>query len=136
MIEINTTLAPFTLNDQFGDEHKVEYMPKLLICSFQKSTGTLLGEYFTQHDKSYLRQHDILLMADISAVPALLRKTIIIPKMKKYAFRVLLCVEDECGKQFPKEEEKLTILRFENNEIKEILFAGDIPSLQKIIEGE
>jgi hypothetical protein len=65
MIEQNSTIEPFTLNDQFGKEHTLEKMPKLLIFSFGKETGKLISNYFNAQDADYLRKHDIKLMADV-----------------------------------------------------------------------
>jgi len=135
MIEQNTTLDPFTLNDQFGDEHKVEQMPRLLICSFGKETGKLISSYFNAQSSDYLETHNIRLMADVSGVPSLLRKTIIIPKMKKYNFKILLSTDSDFSKQFPTEDNKLTVLKIDNNEVKTIFFIVDEAELKAVIEG-
>jgi len=135
MIEQKTTLEPFTLNDQFGKEHQLEKMPRLLICSFGKETGKLISSYFNAQESGYLEQHNIKLMADVSGVPSLLRKTIIIPKMKKYNFEILLSTESKFSKQFPTEEDKLTVLQIENNQIEKIFFVVDEAELKAVIEG-
>ncbi|NEW61049.1 hypothetical protein GSY74_07100 [Sulfurovum sp. bin170] len=135
MIDINTTVEPFTLNDQFGVEHNIQIRPKILICSFGKSTGKLISRYFDAQDKDYIRKHDIELMADVSGVPSLLRKTIIVPKMKKYSFDILLSDDKNFSKQFPAKEDSLTILKLENGVVKEIIFASDEDELKDAIEG-
>ncbi|SFV51695.1 hypothetical protein MNB_SV-12-1467 [hydrothermal vent metagenome] len=134
MIDINTTIEPFTLNDQFGVEHKIQVKPKILICSFGKSTGKLISSYFDELGSDYLRIHDIELIADVSGVPLLLRKTIIVPKMKKYSFEILLSDNKKFSKQFPEKEDNLTILKLENGVVKEILFASDEDELKDAIE--
>jgi len=135
MIEVNTTLAPFILDDQFGEETKVESMPKILICSFGKESGKLISNYFNAQSEDYISSNDIKLMADVSGVPSLLRKTIIVPKMKKYSFKILLSTESEFSEAFPQQDDKLTVLKFENNEVQEILFVGNEAELKSVIEG-
>jgi len=130
MIEQNSTIEPFTLNDQFGEEHHLEQMPKLLICSFGKETGKLISNYFNAQDTNYLTKHNIKLMADVSSVPSLLRGTFILPKMKKYSFEILISTESKFSEQFPREEDKLTVLKLENGVVQEIVFVADEAGLK------
>ena len=130
MIEQNSTIEPFTLNDQFGEEHRLEQMPKLLICSFGKETGKLISNYFNAQDANYLTKHNIKLMADVSSVPSLLRGTFILPKMKKYSFEILISTESKFSEQFPREEDKLTVLKLENGVVQEIVFVADEAGLK------
>jgi len=135
MIEQNSTIEPFTLNDQFGKEHNIDTLPKLLICSFGKETGVLISSYFNAQDSDYLEKHDIKLLADVSSVPSLLRKTFILPKMKKYSFEVLISTDSKFSERFPKEENKLTVLKLENGVVKEIIFSSNENELKDTIEG-
>ena len=135
MIDINTTIEPFILEDQFGTQHNIQVRPKILICSFGKNTGQLISEYFGEKGKDYLNQYDIELIADVSHVPSLLRKTMIIPKMKKYSFEILLSSDKTFSEQFPHKEENLTILKLENGVVKEIIYAKDADELKDAIEG-
>ena len=135
MIEQNSTIEPFTLKDQFGKEHTLDKMPKLLICSFGKETGTLISNYFNAQDSDYLAKHDIKLMADVSSVPSLLRSTFIVPKMKNYSFEILLSTDSKFSKLFPKEEDRLTILKIEDDVVKEVSFVSNEAELKEAIEG-
>jgi len=135
MIEQNSTIEQFTLNDQFGVEHTIEDMPRILICSFGKESGKLISSYFNLKSADYLMDNNIRLMADVSGVPSLLRKTIIVPKMKKYTFNILLSTESEFMQQFPQEEDSLTVLKLDNGIVQEILFVNDEAGLKEAIEG-
>jgi hypothetical protein len=135
MIDINATIEPFTLNDQFGIEHNVQIRPKILICSFGKSTGKLISSYFNARDKEYLNKHDIELMADVSGVPSFLRKTIIIPKMKKYSFEILLSSDKAFSKEFPQKENYLTVIKMANGVVTEITFCSNEDELIDAIDG-
>lgn len=134
MIAQNSTIEPFKLNDQFGEEHNISTMPSFIICSFGRESGTLISNYFNAQDESYLEKNKILLLADVSGVPSLLRKTIILPKMKKNSFKILTITDKEFAKQFPKEEDRLTILKFDNGIVQNISFAKDELELKNNIE--
>jgi hypothetical protein len=134
MIDINATIEPFKLNDQFGVEHNIQVRPKILICSFGKSTGKLISSYFDARDKEYLNKYDIELMADVSGVPSLLRKTIIVPKMKKYSFEILLSDDKKFSSRFPQKENNLTVIKMENGVVTEISFCSDKDELRDAIE--
>ncbi len=134
MIEQNSTIEPFKLNDQFGEEHNISTMPTFIICSFGRESGTLISTYFNTQDESYLEKNNIILLADVSGVPSLLRKTIILPKMKKNSFKILTITDKEFANQFPKEEDRLTILKLDNGKVQTISFAKDEVELKKAIE--
>jgi hypothetical protein len=134
MIDINATIEPFTLNDQFGVEHNIQIRPKILICSFGKSTGKLISSYFNARDKEYLNKYDIELMADVSGVPSLLRKTIIVPKMKKYSFEILLSNDKTFSNEFPQKEDNLTIIKMKNGVVTEIIYCSNEDELRDAIE--
>lgn len=133
MIEQNSTIEPFILNDQFGDEHNISKMPKIMICSFGKSSGQLISSYFNSQDENYLTTNEIILLADVSSVPSILRKTIILPKMKKNSFKILTITEKEFAKQFPQKEDSLTILKLDNGVVNSISFAKDENELKEVI---
>jgi len=128
-------MQPFTLKDQFGKEHTVTTMPKIMIISFGKETGQLISSYFNELGSEYLTKHDIKLIADVSGVPSLLRKTIIVPKMKKYNFEILLSTDKSFTEQFPKKDDKLTVLKIENNKIVDTIFVDSEAMLKGVIEG-
>jgi len=128
-------MQPFTLKDQFGKEHTITTMPKIVIISFGKDTGKLISSYFNELGQEYLTNHDIKLIADVSGVPSLLRKTIIVPKMKKYNFEILLSTDDSFTEQFDKKDDKLTVLKIENNEIVDTIFVDSEAMLKGVIEG-
>jgi len=134
MIERNSSIESFKLNDQFGKEHNLEQMPKFLICSFGKESGKLISSYFNAQESDYLTTHNIKLMADVSGVPSLLRKTIIFPKMKKYSFEILVSTESAFMKQFPQQEDSLTVLKLDNGTVSEVLFVSDEAGLKEAIE--
>jgi hypothetical protein len=135
MIDINATVEPFTLNDQFGVEHNIQIRPKILICSFGKSTGKIISSYFDAQGKEYIKKYGIELMADVSSVPSFLRKTIIVPKMKKYSFEILLSDDEKFSNQFPSKEDSLTIIKMENGVVSEIIYASNEDELKVAIEG-
>lgn len=128
-------MQPFKLNDQFGKEHSVESMPKIIVVSFGKDTGELIGNYFNAQDNNYLKKHDIKVIADVSGVPSILRKTIIVPKMKKYNFEILLSTDKEFTNQFSKKDGKLTVIKIENNQIIDTIFVDSQEMLKGVIEG-
>ncbi len=128
-------MQPFKLNDQFGKEHSVDSMPKMIIVSFGKDTGELIGNYFNTQDSNYLEKYDIKLIADISGVPSLLQKAIIIPKMKKYKFEILLSTDKNFTNQFIKKDGKLTVVKIENGQISDTIFVDSQEMLKGVIEG-
>lgn len=115
------TLPKIKLQDQFGQEFKVEDTDTLLIMAFEKDLSVVVNEFLKQQPGSYLATHHAKYISDISTMPSFITTMFALPKMKKYPFSVML-IYDDFGKQFNRVEGKITIYKLKKNKIEEIRY--------------
>ncbi len=113
---------------------KVPQTTKTVILAFSKGTGALVNDFLAAQDKLYLQKHHAIYIADIHNVPYIIAILIAIPKLKKHKHLIYLHDGDEFQKEVPNEEDKVTLLKFENNKVSEISFITTQDALQIAIQ--
>ncbi len=133
-IQIGSTIEGFELADQFGEEHKIESMPRTLVLTFEKAAGALVNDFLTRQAKGYLAQQNALYVADISRMPSLITRMFALPKMRKYPYTMLLEYNEDFHKNYPMEPKKVTVIKFdEQNRVTAIAFVDDEKALEQEI---
>lgn len=131
---VGQTVSPLELEDQHGNHTTLQAMPKTLIMAYEKGTGATVNEYLNAQDKGYLKKYNAVFIADISQMPGLVTKLFALPKMRKYIHTVLLIRDEQQGLRFPSKEEKITVMKFQDNLLKEVKFITTTAELKAAIE--
>ena len=131
---VGQSVAPLELEDQYGSHITLKAMPKTLIMAYEKGTGATVNEYLNAQDKGYLKKHNATFIADISQMPGLVTKLFALPKMRKYIHTVLLIQDEKQGLQFPSKEEKITVMKFQDNLLTQVTFITTTDELKAAIE--
>lgn len=120
-LTVGSDLPVLTVKDQFDKEFTIDAKVKTVIFSATKEESNVIKEFLAAKDKDYLTNNNIAYVADITGMPSLISKFIAIPKMKDYAFSILLIDEDNKA-LFPVEENKISIITLENSKVTNIKF--------------
>jgi predicted transcriptional regulator len=120
-LTVGSELPALTVKDQFDKEFTIDAKVKTVIFSATKEESNVIKEFLATKDKDYLTNNNIAYVADITGMPSLISKFIAIPKMKDYAFSILLIDEDNKA-LFPVEEDKISIITLENSKVTNIKF--------------
>lgn len=120
-LTVGSELPALTVKDQFDKEFTIDAKVKTVIFSATKEESNVIKEFLAAKDKDYLTNNNIAYVADITGMPSLISKFIAIPKMKDYAFSILLIDEDNKA-LFPVEEDKISIITLENSKVTNIKF--------------
>lgn len=120
-LTVGSDLPVLTVKDQFDKEFTIDAKVKTVIFSATKEESNVIKEFLATKDKDYLTNNNIAYVADITGMPSLISKWIAIPKMKDYAFSILLIDEDNKA-LFPVEEDKISIITLENSKVTNIKF--------------
>lgn len=131
---VGQSVAPLELEDQHGNHTTLTAMPKTLIMAYEKGTGATVNEYLNAQDKGYLKKYNAAFVADISQMPGLVTKLFALPKMRKYVHTVLLIQDEQQGLQFPSKEEKITVMKFQDNILAQVTFITTTDELKAAIE--
>jgi hypothetical protein len=120
-LTVGSDLPTLTIKDQFEKEHTVGANIKTVIFSATKAESATIKDFLATKDKDYLTNNNIAYVADITGMPSLISKFFALPKMRDYAFSILLIDEDNKA-LFPVEEDKISIITLENSKITDIKF--------------
>ncbi len=132
-VGIDSRVSPFELPDQFGRDHLVEDMPRVMILAFDKGTGEMVNQYLTRQEKGYLPNQDALFIADIARMPMLVARLFALPKMRKYQHTILLAYDEAFQEGFPRKKDHATVIHFGRTQaIEAITFVQD----DRELEGE
>ena len=132
-VGIDSRLPPFELPDQFGRNHVIKEMPKVLILTFEKSTGAMVNQYLTRQEENYLPSQNALFIADIARMPTPITLLFALPKMRRYEHTILLAYDRAFQESFPRKKGHATIIHFgQTQAIEAITFVQD----DRELEGE
>jgi hypothetical protein len=124
---------PFPLSewqDQFDENQQItDSTKKIFFISDMPASKILHGE-IENKESDFLTRHNSIIFSDIHRMPTLISKFVAIPKMKGYKYRMLLIRDEETGKLFPKEPEKITAITLDQKKIIKIEFISNLDELK------
>lgn len=120
--------------DQFGKKAVFKEMPQTLILTYEKGSSATVNDFLKTQDGAYLQKYNAVYVADISGMPTFITEAFALPKMRKFAYSVLLIRDEDQGLNFPGEEGKVTILKFKGNVLTAISYVSTPKQLQVAIE--
>lgn len=129
--KVGEKAEPINLKDQFNKEHNISKLPKTIVIAFEKESSYVFNEYMKDKNNNFLIKNDILFLADISQMPSFVTTAFALPKMREYTYNVLLISNENMAFRYPYKEEKLTIIKTQNNTIQSINFASSVSELEK-----
>lgn len=93
--KIGDTFPSLTLIDQFDKKIEVEIKGSVkVIISFEKEVSSGIKIFLDTQDDNFLVEHNITYISDISSVPSFLVNWVVLPKLKKFPFRVALMYDN------------------------------------------
>jgi hypothetical protein len=120
-LTVGSDLPALTVKDQFEKEHTIDANIKTIIFSATKAESATIKDFLATKDKDYLTTNNIVYVADITGMPSLISKFFALPKMRDYAFSILLIDEDNKA-LFPVQEDKISIITLVNSKITDIKY--------------
>jgi hypothetical protein len=123
-LKVGDTIPSTNYKDQFEKSHTINNSTKTLIIAFTRDGGNIVKDTLEPKGNKFLEEKGAMYLADISGMPSLISSFFAIPKMKKYSFNILLEQDKSLQDVYPYSEDKITILKLENNKIKEIKYVS------------
>lgn len=111
---------------------KVPLNTRTVLIAFDKDTGALVNEYLSTKNKYFLQRKKAIFIADINKMPTVITNMFALPKLRKYKHLIYLHYSDKFESAVPKKSEKVTILKFENQELKSISYISTKEELDKV----
>lgn len=118
-LKVNDSIGRFSLPNQFDKKVDVNSEAKMIIVTFEKDTSSDVNAFLNSKNRNFLVEHKALYIADISQMPSIITRLFALPKMRKYAYEILLIYSEDNNK-FSKEDEKISIYKLNNGVIQSI----------------
>lgn len=130
-ITIGSKLEPLSLNDQFDKPQQVDENTKRLVFVFKKDTGHTMREYFKTKTPEFIADNHIVMVADVSKMPSLIKEFVAIPDLQESKYSILLLDNEEFSKTFQNEANinKIMIVELDNLEVKKVVFLATTEQL-------
>ena len=119
---VGTKVESFTAKDQH--EKSFTFKPaetRFLLVSHDMETGKKANAALTALGKDYLPAKNAVYVANIHGMPGIGRM-FAMPKMKKYAHRIILGDDEELIAKFPEQKDKVTVLKLTDGKVSSIAY--------------
>lgn len=124
---------PFPLSewqDQFDEKQQITDSTKKIFFLSDMPASKIIHAELENKDSDFLTKHNSMIFSDIHRMPSLISRFVAIPKMKNYKYKLLLIRDDETGKIFPREPEKITAITLDKFKITKIEYISNVDELR------
>ena len=126
----------FKLPDQFNKPHHLTSDVKKVMFVFTKATGHIFKTFMADKDEKFLKERNMLVVADVSGMPTVILNTFAMPDFQKSKYPVLLIYDKNMAKRLKegKDANKVVLLTLDNNKVTKIEYAKDEKELAKLLK--
>ena len=125
----------FKLPDQFDKAVELKDNTKQVIFVFAKKTGHTVRELLKKEPKSYLPSRNTIFVADVSAMPTVIRNTFALPDFRKSPYSVALIYDENIAKVYKNgiDADKIIIVSLDNKVISKVKMLNGEDELKKAL---
>lgn len=125
-------LPQLTAVDQHGKPYGVTDETRRVLVSYDMGPGKQANNFLDEKGASYLPENQAVFVANIHGMPGVIANTFALPKMRKYAHRILIIDEAGLFEEWPQEKGKVTVFTLdEEGKVSDISYwspkSGDAP---------
>ncbi len=128
------TLKPVQLPDQFETKVSVDENIQWLIFSDDKEVSDKINQALDDLKITDVSKLKGAYVADISKMPSIVTTMFALPKMRKYAFKVLLDQDGAPTQSWPRQKGKASLLLLKKLEISEVKYADSTDDIKKFLQ--
>ena len=131
------SLQATSFENQWEKPVELNQQTKWLVVSQSKESGNIVKEAFEALELADLNQHQLVYIADISAMPSFVTKLFALPKMRDYAFPMALIQEEGqlAAMKLPlKDNESVAVLALEQLQVGEIQYFSEMEAFKQFLQ--
>ena len=137
VLKISSTLSSlnkFEYENPQGEKLTIPLNVKTIIISYKKETGKLINKYLISKHPTYLDELNAVFIADINKMPSVITTLFALPKLRKYKHTIYLHYADKFAEYIPAKDEKITVIKIENQKVISIFYITTKNELIKALE--
>lgn len=125
-------LNEFNFETPKSRKMKVPLNTRTVLIAFDKDTGALVNEYLSTKNKYFLQRNKAIFIADINKMPTVITNMFALPKLREYKHLIYLHYGEKFQNVVPKKSEKVTVVKFEDKQVKSISYITTKDELSKV----
>lgn len=130
---VGSTLPELALADQHGQTRRLDASVRVVLFSRDMAGGRVIQEALAEDGAALLERHGAVYVTDVSRMPALVRRLIALPRMRKRPYPMLLDEEGAATAGFPSEEGRATLLRLDALRVTEVAYPASPAELREAL---
>lgn len=116
-LETGDRLAPWTLLDQYDQPFTLDDQTRTLLVARSMDAAKMVNQALDGKPKGFLESRQTVFLADIQKMPAVIAKMFAIPKMRDYAYRVMLDRDARIVPRYAGDEDKVLWLQLRDGRL-------------------
>lgn len=129
-----TSVPAFSLSDQYGQSHDVDEETRAILFTRDMGAGDIVKGALADAKGSLLARAGAVYIADVSPMPAIIRRVFAIPAMRRRGYPILLDRDGSRTKSFPHQKGAATLLLLDRLRISRILHIDSPAELQSALQ--
>lgn len=110
LLKAGDTVPALQAKDQHDQAFTLAGDARWLLISFDMGTGKAANGYLQKQGAAFLPEHHAVFISNIYGMPGVGRM-FALPKMRKYPHRIILADDEHLLDAFPRQEDRVTVLR-------------------------
>lgn len=135
---VGKSLSDLNLKDQFEKPHTLNADTYKVIFAFDKEPAHICNDFFNTQKPTYLQDHHVQFVADVSAAPSLIRSMFILPGLKDFKHTVLLLDDENVAAPYRKgvDTSKIVVVSLLNKKITDVKTINTTEELKRTVEDD
>lgn len=117
---VGDRLEPFTLDDQHGEAHVVDARVHALLLARDMKGGEVAKQALADDGAELLAKADAVYVADVSGMPAVIRRLFALPSLRRRGYPILLDPEGQITRDLPGAENRACLVRLRELTVVEV----------------
>ena len=124
-LKVGASFPTMHLRNAYGKKSVVPAaQTHYIVFAAEKKVSLAVTKIFRKRGAKFLRDHRIQYLVDISRAPSLVVRFVVIPKMKKYPFNIIMITRKHLAKSIDRRRGKVTLIELKNKQIRRMSFVN------------
>lgn len=133
-LEAGAMLGGFALTDQHDQPGRVDDTTKLLLFSRDMKANKLAKAALSPHPARYLSGAKAAYVIDVSGMPGFVTRHFAIPKMRQYAYPILIDRDATTTAGLPSQKGQVTLIHLDHLHVTGIEYATTADALNRAVD--
>ena len=136
-VAVGEKFPGYELEDQHGNKHSLDPATQIVLISTNMELSKSVHGWLLEKPPTYLADHHIEYVSDITDMPGIISWMFAKPKMRKYPFRILLADDEAFAPNYPAEEAKLAAFELApDRTVKRIAFLNSVAEVETMLPSQ